>query len=102
MAARYRHLPLGGSLAADFTPRPDGTTLVLSSEPLRDYPKRLTDRLIHWAETQPGHTLVAKRERGGQCEASGLAQREAPPRPCAHPPRGSPGASGRPPWARAG
>ena len=44
MAARYRHLPLGGSLAADFTPRPDGTTLVLSSEPLRDYPKRLTDR----------------------------------------------------------
>ena len=65
MAARYRHLPLGGSLAADFTPRPDGTTLVLSSEPLRDYPKRLTDRLIHWAETQPGHTPVAKRERGG-------------------------------------
>jgi len=65
MATRYRHLPLGGSLAADFTPRPDGTTLVLSTEPLRDYPKRLTDRLIHWAETKPGHTLVAKRERGG-------------------------------------
>lgn len=65
MAARYRHLPLGGSLAADFTPRPDGTTLVLSTEPLRDYPTRLTDRLIHWAATKPGHTLVAKRERGG-------------------------------------
>lgn len=65
MAARYRHLPLGGSLSANFTPRPDGTTLVLSTEPLRDYPTRLTDRLIHWAATKPGHTLVAKRERGG-------------------------------------
>jgi feruloyl-CoA synthase len=62
---KYRHLPLGGSLSADFTPRPDGTTRVLSTEPLGDYPKRLTDRLIHWAETKPGHTLVAKRERGG-------------------------------------
>ena len=61
-AVRYRHLPLGGSLAADFTPRPDGTTLVLSTEPLRDYPARLTDRLIHWAATKPGHTLVAKRD----------------------------------------
>jgi len=34
-APRYRHVPLGGSLSATFTPRADGTTLVMSDEPLR-------------------------------------------------------------------
>ena len=63
--ARYRHLPLGGSLAADFTSRADGTTLVLSTEPLREYPARLTDRLVHWANAAPERTLVAKRHHGG-------------------------------------
>lgn len=62
---RYRHLPLGGSLSATFTPRADGTTLVLSDEPLRDYPRRLTDRLLHWAAVAPERTLVAKRHHGG-------------------------------------
>ena len=62
---RYRHLPLGGSLAADFTPRADGTTLVLSTERLHDYPRRLTDRLLHWADAAPERTLVAKRHHGG-------------------------------------
>ncbi len=64
-AARYRALPLGGSLAAHFEPRGDGTTRVRSAEPLADYPLRLTDRLLHWAERSPGHTLVAKRHHGG-------------------------------------
>jgi feruloyl-CoA synthase len=64
-APRYRHLPLGGSLAATVTPRPDGTTLVHSTEALRDYPFRLTDRLLHWADTAPERTLVAKRHHGG-------------------------------------
>lgn len=62
---RYRHLPLGGSLSATFTPRADGSTLVLSDEPLRDYPRRLTDRLLHWAAVAPERTLVAKRHHGG-------------------------------------
>ncbi len=65
MAARYRHLPLGGSLAANFAPRADGTTLVVSAEPLGEYPRRLTDRLLHWAERSPGHTLAARRHLGG-------------------------------------
>jgi feruloyl-CoA synthase len=64
-AVRYRHLPLGGSLAAHFEPRADGTTLVRSAEPLAEYPRRLTDRLLHWAERSPEHTLVAKRHHGG-------------------------------------
>ncbi|WP_127995655.1 feruloyl-CoA synthase [Piscinibacter defluvii] len=63
--ARYRALPLGGSLAANFVQRPDGSTLVTSAEPLGDYPRRLTDRLLHWAEHSPGHTLVARRHLGG-------------------------------------
>jgi feruloyl-CoA synthase len=64
-APRYRALPLAGSLAATLTQRPDGSTLVTSTEPLAPYPTRLTDRLIHWAATEPDHTLAAKRHQGG-------------------------------------
>jgi len=61
--ARYRELPLGGSLAAHFSPRADGTTLIDSTEALAPYPERLTDRLQHFAATRPDHTLAAKRIR---------------------------------------
>ena len=61
-AARYRPLPLGGSLEASFSKRADGSTLVVSREPLAPYPKRLTDRFLEWAERDPARTLVAKRE----------------------------------------
>ena len=60
---RYRDLPLGGSLAAQFTPRADGTTLINSTEALQSFPERLTDRLLQWAESKPDHTLAAKRIR---------------------------------------
>ena len=63
---RYRTLPLGGSLAATFAARPDGSTLVTSNEPLAPYPLRLTDRLLHWAQAEPEHTLAAKRVNGGE------------------------------------
>ena len=63
---RYRALPLGGSLEADFVRRDDGSTLVVSREALRPYPKRLTDRFLHWAEAAPDRTLVAKRVKGGE------------------------------------
>jgi feruloyl-CoA synthase len=63
--ARYREVRLGGSLAARFTQRADGTTLVASVEPLAPYPQRLTDRLLHWAAAAPERTLAARRvERG--------------------------------------
>ena len=61
-AGRYRPVALGGSIDARFEPRADCTTLVTSTEPLGAYPPRLTDRLLHWAETDPHHTLAAKRE----------------------------------------
>ena len=56
---------MGGSLAARFTQRDDGSTLVVSDEPLGDYPRRITDRLLHWAALAPERTLVAKRQNGG-------------------------------------
>jgi len=62
---RYRALPLGGSLEATFTRRADGSTLVVSREPLGEYPQRITDRFLEWAERAPERTLVAKRVGGG-------------------------------------
>ena len=64
-AVRYRDVPLGGSLAAHFERRADGSQIVTSTEPLQPYARRLTDRLLHWAEVAPERTLVAKRvDRG--------------------------------------
>ncbi len=71
---RYRELPLGGSLAAHFVPRADGATLVSSTEPLQPYPRRLTDRLLHWAEQRPDHTLAARRDDGGDWRRISYAQ----------------------------
>ena len=73
-APRYRTLPLGGSLAAHFTPRADGATLIRSTEPLQPYPSRLTDRLLHWAAVKPDHTLAAKRDHGGDWRRLSYAQ----------------------------
>ena len=71
---RYRALPLGGSLSARFVPRADGSTLVTSTEPLGEYPQRLTDRLLHWAQVSPDHTLAAKRVHGGDWRRISYAQ----------------------------
>ncbi|MBC8058565.1 MAG: AMP-binding protein, partial [Rhizobiales bacterium] len=60
-AVRYRDVPMGGSLAAHFETRTDGSTIVTSTEPLQPYTDRLTDRFLHWAEIAPDRTLIAKR-----------------------------------------
>lgn len=73
-AARYRAVPLGGSLSAHFTPRADGSTLITSTEALQPYALRLTDRLLHWAESAPERTLVAKRVNGGDWRRVSYAQ----------------------------
>ena len=73
-APKYRHLPAGGSLAAHFDQRADGTTIVTSAEPLGEFPRRLTDRLLHWADVSPGHTLAAKRHHGGDWRRISYAQ----------------------------
>jgi feruloyl-CoA synthase len=73
-AARYRPLPLGGSLEATLTRRADGATLVVSREPLAPYPRRLTDRLLEWAERAPERTLIAKRVGGGDWRRVGYGE----------------------------
>ena len=73
-APRYRDVPLGGSLSAHFATAADGSTLVTSTEALQPYPKRLTDRLLHWAELAPDHTLAAKRHQGGDWRRISYAQ----------------------------
>src|SRR5574340_458104 len=65
-AARFRPLPVGGSLAARFDAHVDGSLRVHSAEPLRDYPARLTDRLLHWAAAAPQRTLAARRGADGR------------------------------------
>jgi feruloyl-CoA synthase len=72
--APYRHIPLGGSLAANFDPREDGCTIVTSQEALGAYPAKITERLVHWAERAPERTLVAKRVNGGEWRRVSYAQ----------------------------
>ena len=62
---RYRDASVGGSIQATLEVRPDGTTLVRSTEALQPYPDRLTDALEHWAQRAPDRTLVARRLDGG-------------------------------------
>ncbi len=45
--------------------RSDGTTYVRSPRALGAYPKRITDKLEHWAQVAPDRTFLAQREDGG-------------------------------------
>ncbi|TSE23476.1 feruloyl-CoA synthase [Tepidimonas aquatica] len=40
-----------------------GVHYLRAEQPLQPYPERLTDRLRHWAQTQPERTLLARRRR---------------------------------------
>ena len=63
---RYRDARVGGCVQAQVLSGADGTTLIRSTEPLGDYPARLTDRLEHWAGLAPDRILVARRSPGIQ------------------------------------
>ena len=41
----------------------DGVQYVLADVPLGEYPKRMTDKLLHWARVCPERTYVARRKR---------------------------------------
>ncbi len=59
---------------------PAGVRYVQATQPLADYPVKLTDRLEHWAKQAPDRTLYAKRNSSGEwrrisyAEARGLAR----------------------------
>lgn len=72
-AARYRAPRVGGCLQASIEQRPGGVQVLRSTEALADVPRRLTDRLEHWAAVAPDRTLVARRGpgQGGTVGAAG-------------------------------
>ncbi|MEW5424677.1 feruloyl-CoA synthase [Amorphus sp. 3PC139-8] len=46
--------------------RDDGSILVWRDDPLRPYPDKITERLVHWAETTPDRTWMAERGDTGE------------------------------------
>ena len=59
----YRQASVGGAIDAALEVRGDGSKVLRSTEPLGDYPLRITDRLEQWAAQVPERTFVAKRTR---------------------------------------
>ena len=45
--------------------RADGSTLLRSPHPLPEYPRKLTERLDHWARVAPDRVLFAQRQGAG-------------------------------------
>src|SRR2546423_14123136 len=54
--------------------RPEGTIYLKSPRTLPDYPKRITDRLVHWATTAPDHVFMADRGTDGNWRKIGYRQ----------------------------
>lgn len=73
-ATRYREIAVGGCLEATVDARPDGSTVIRSTEALRWFPDRLTDCLEQWAAEAPDRTLVARRDHGGDWVRVSFAQ----------------------------
>lgn len=70
---RYRKLEFGVDSVQTWQGQ-GGATYVKSTQALNDYPRRMTDRLCHWAETAPGRTFIAKRDNGGEWRRISYAQ----------------------------
>ncbi|MCK5746053.1 MAG: feruloyl-CoA synthase, partial [Oricola sp.] len=45
--------------------RQDGTWIISRGDPLGDYPARVTDRLVYWAEKAPDRAWMAERDSAG-------------------------------------
>jgi feruloyl-CoA synthase len=64
--SNVRPARVGGSIDASREVRADGSVLLRSTEPLADFPLRITDRLEHWARVAPDRTFVARRGADGE------------------------------------
>jgi feruloyl-CoA synthase len=64
-AAPFRDISLG-RVDVEREARPDGTVLLRSRVPLGAYPRRLTERLLHWAEHAPDRVFLARRGPDGK------------------------------------
>src|SRR5690606_248043 len=63
-APRYQHVQFG--ITDDQVKQRNGFTYARTPTPLEEYPKRLTDKLLHWASTVPQRTYIAQRDSTGQ------------------------------------
>jgi feruloyl-CoA synthase len=54
--------------------RPDGTIYLQSAEELGPYPRKLTERLVHWAGQAPDRALFAQRLGEGGCRHISYAE----------------------------
>ncbi len=70
---RYRSVAIG-ALPVETTPGENGQVYVKTPVPLRDYPRRLTDRLHYWAQQAPDRSYIAKRDESGQWRHISYAQ----------------------------
>ncbi|SFV05661.1 feruloyl-CoA synthase [Pseudoduganella namucuonensis] len=69
---RYRRLNFGIG-GVHIEPQDNGAIHVKVAQPLEAYPKRLMDRLRHWAAAAPERTFLAKRGRDGEWVRIGYA-----------------------------
>src|SRR2546430_2971799 len=53
-----------GDPAVNIERRDDGTIYLRPKMPLREYPRRLTERLHHWAKAEPERIFMAERDGG--------------------------------------
>jgi feruloyl-CoA synthase len=53
-----------GDCHANLVTRADGTMLVTNQHPLAPYPKKITEKLDHWAKVAPDRIWLAARENG--------------------------------------
>jgi feruloyl-CoA synthase len=72
--SKYRHVKVGGCLAAEHRVDATGVHRLRSKEPLQPYPARLTDRLEEWARHAPDRVQVAQRGPDGQWRTITYAQ----------------------------
>jgi feruloyl-CoA synthase len=71
-APRYRHVSIGRA-AVEVTEQ-QGALHMRSLEPLAEYPPRLLDRLVHWANVRPEQTFIAARQADGEWRRVSYAQ----------------------------
>ena len=58
--ARYRPMRFGVTRCV-IREGSNGTVYVRAEQELQPYPRRMTDRLVHWAQTDPGRVFMARR-----------------------------------------
>jgi feruloyl-CoA synthase len=73
MSPRFRSVEFG-IRAVELDRRADGNLRIRSAPALGPYPERLTDRLIHWAQSAPDRTFVARRDAEGGWRRISYAQ----------------------------